>query len=153
VFTGNDTNLSLTNSTLFGNTAGEGGGVWNGNDAILNLARTLISGNTATSGAEVFNNAGLVTAASFNLFGHRRLTNGQAFENFTPGATDITATSNGNNPTRLNRILNTNLADNGGPTQTHALVRGSPAIDTVTAGICPPPGRDQRGVRKTPEWR
>lgn len=37
------------------------------------------------------------------------------------------------------------LADNGGPTQTHALLSRSPAIDLVTQG-CPPPNRDQRGA-------
>ena len=34
------------------------------------------------------------------------------------------------------------LADNGGPTQTHALAFGSPAIDAATGGC---PGTDQRG--------
>ncbi|HKF96412.1 MAG TPA: choice-of-anchor Q domain-containing protein, partial [Gammaproteobacteria bacterium] len=115
----------------------------------LTLTRTAISGNSAADGAEV-NNAGdsSVTAASFNLFSYRGLTNGQAFENFTPGPTDITATSNGNDPTTLANILNTTLANNGGPTRTHALVAGSPAIDMVTDGTCPPPLRDQRGVRR-----
>ena len=35
------------------------------------------------------------------------------------------------------------LSDNGGPTLTHALLPGSPAIDA--AGGCPPPATDQRG--------
>ncbi|MDQ6948176.1 MAG: hypothetical protein M3256_18395, partial [Actinomycetota bacterium] len=39
------------------------------------------------------------------------------------------------------------LADNGGPTMTHALLAGSPAIDAVGAG-CPPPATDQRGVTR-----
>ncbi|HKF95185.1 MAG TPA: choice-of-anchor Q domain-containing protein, partial [Gammaproteobacteria bacterium] len=34
----------------------------------------------------------------------------------------------------LVNILNPTLANNGGPTRTHALVGGSPAIDTVTDG-------------------
>ena len=38
------------------------------------------------------------------------------------------------------------LADNGGPTLTHALLPGSPAIDAVTAGNCP--AADQRGVSR-----
>lgn len=38
------------------------------------------------------------------------------------------------------------LADNGGPTPTHALLPGSPAIDAVLNNACPPPDRDQRGV-------
>jgi CSLREA domain-containing protein len=37
------------------------------------------------------------------------------------------------------------LADNGGPTETHALLAGSPAIDAASPD-CPPPATDQRGV-------
>ena len=43
-------------------------------------------------------------------------------------------------------ILDTNLADNGGPTFTHALVSGSRAIDTADAGIAPTV--DQRGITR-----
>jgi hypothetical protein len=50
------------------------------------------------------------------------------------GSTDIVATSNGNRPTRLGRILSTTLADNGGPTKTHAIRAVSPAVDAVTDG-------------------
>jgi hypothetical protein len=39
------------------------------------------------------------------------------------------------------------LADNGGPTMTHALMQDSPAIDRIAAG-CPPPATDQRGVAR-----
>jgi hypothetical protein len=35
------------------------------------------------------------------------------------------------------------LAENGGPTRTHALLEGSPAIDAGLAEICP--ATDQRG--------
>jgi Ca2+-binding RTX toxin-like protein len=107
----------------------------------------VVSGNTAASGSEIYNHSTrLVTAANFNVFGQNGLTNAQAFVNFTPGATDITATSDGNRPTALTGILNTTLANNGGLTRTHALVSGSPAIDAVTnVDTCPPPATDQRG--------
>jgi hypothetical protein len=36
------------------------------------------------------------------------------------------------------------LADNGGPTETQALLPGSPAIDTADNAVCP--ATDQRGV-------
>jgi hypothetical protein len=145
---------TLTHSTLSGNTASSrGGGLINlgGAEGIrIRLNRTLISGNTAPRGREIFAQAGRTYfyASNFNLFGHSGLTNAQAFENFRPGATDITATSNGNRPTALAGILNPTLANNGGPTRTHALVAGSPAIDTVTDGTCPPPNTDQRGLRR-----
>jgi hypothetical protein len=38
------------------------------------------------------------------------------------------------------------LADNGGPTETHALAPGSPAIDAADTGTCP--ATDQRGVAR-----
>jgi len=37
------------------------------------------------------------------------------------------------------------LQDNGGPTQTHALLPGSPAIDAGDPSFVPPPWYDQRG--------
>jgi hypothetical protein len=45
------------------------------------------------------------------------------------------------------------LADNNGPTLTHALLDGSPAIDTVPLGVCVdvagnPLATDQRGKRR-----
>jgi hypothetical protein len=40
------------------------------------------------------------------------------------------------------------LENNGGPTPTHALRKISPAIDKASGGACPPPGRDQRGVKR-----
>ena len=38
------------------------------------------------------------------------------------------------------------LADNGGPTLTHALLTGSPAIDAGNDAACP--ATDQRGVTR-----
>jgi hypothetical protein len=38
------------------------------------------------------------------------------------------------------------LADNGGPTLTHALQAGSPAIDAADIAVCP--ATDQRGVAR-----
>ena len=86
------------------------------NKRIFHTICALVSGNTAPNGPKAFVNStpsGFVN--NFTLFGHRGLTNDQAFENFTPGPTDITATSNGNDPTALVNILNPTLANNGGP--------------------------------------
>jgi hypothetical protein len=38
------------------------------------------------------------------------------------------------------------LADNGGPTLTHALLAGSPAIDAADDSVCP--SSDQRGAAR-----
>jgi hypothetical protein len=39
------------------------------------------------------------------------------------------------------------LQDNGGPTFTHELLLGSPAIDAGDPNFTPPPFDDQRGAR------
>ena len=129
--------LTLTNSTVSGNSAGsQGSGVDNFSTLILN--ETLISGNAAPSGGpEVFNRRqNDVTADHFNLFG----SGGDAgVAGFTPGDTDLVSS------VARTVILDPTLRDNGGPTKTHALVAGSPAIDFVPAADCATPA-DQRGA-------
>ncbi|HKH20824.1 MAG TPA: choice-of-anchor Q domain-containing protein [Gammaproteobacteria bacterium] len=89
----------------------------------------------------------MFTQMALTFLGRSSLTNAQAFQNFTPGATDITATSDGNDPTALADILNTTLDNNGSRTCTHALPSISPAVDAVTnVSTCPPPAKDQRAV-------
>jgi hypothetical protein len=108
----------------------------------ITLNRSLISGNR---GHEVVveqsdnNEEASVTAGNFNVFGY----GGNArITGFTLGPTDIVP----NRP--LDAVLNPNLANNGGFTRTHALTTGSPAIDAVFDGTCPPPAIDQRGVTR-----
>ena len=132
----------MTNSTVARNKAIGGSGIHNFNGA-LTLARSIISGNTATAlGREVYSNvAGTVVRNAFNLFGFSN-SSGVAsgtMPPLVPGATDIVPT------VALNAILNPTLANNGGPTQTHLVVPGSPAVDAVLNG-CPPPSDDQRGL-------
>jgi hypothetical protein len=147
--------LTLNNSTVTGNRAGFGGGaIYNDASATMTLVRSIISGNTAPRCAEIYNYSDGTFTASYtvdaaNLFGQRAFTNAKAFTcdygSFTPGASDITATKDGVRPTFLNRILNTTLADNGGPTLTHALVSGSPAFNTGgVSGLA----TDQRGTAR-----
>jgi hypothetical protein len=143
--------LTINNSTIYGNFASyDGGGVHNlvkDGTAEVNLSHSIVSGNTATTGAgnEVYNDGGTVNADDYNLFGNNSEDNDEALDGFTPGGSDITATSNGTDPTALGDILDTTLADNGGPTETHALVPGSPAIDAGDPAIPSPPEFDQRG--------
>jgi len=135
--------LTLSNSTVSGNTANfQGGAIFNG--GTLNLERSLVAGNTAPSEQEIDSPFGTVNSNNFNLFGHSGESNAQAFNNFTPSGSDISATSDGTLPTALASILNTTLANNGGPTLTNALVSGSPAVDAAPSG----PATDQRGVAR-----
>jgi hypothetical protein len=124
---GNDSGtITITNSTITNNSTEmyNGGGIANSGGTVI-LARTLVSGNTASFGPEIVNDTrsgGTVLADNHNLFG----VNGTAgVEDFTPGATDIVPPPG----VLLPDILDPTLAHHGGPTQTHALVPGSPAID------------------------
>ncbi|MGQ0619212.1 MAG: choice-of-anchor Q domain-containing protein [Panacagrimonas sp.] len=140
---GGDNRLSLANTTVARNAAGRRGGGLYVDDTLLTLTNSLISGNTATFYAsELYVDDSSVIDLQNNLFGHRGLNSYQAFNNFVPGGSTLTATSDGSQPTRLENILDTRLANNGGPTLTHALVTTSPALD---AGSSDCPSTDQRG--------
>jgi hypothetical protein len=118
---------TVTNSTISGNSAAFGGGGVTGYKSGLTLVRTLISGNTAAtgSGPEIATSY-FVLANNHNLFG----VDGYAgVVGFSPGPTDIVPPAG----VLLADILEPTLTDNGGPTETHALVRGSPAIDDIGA--------------------
>jgi hypothetical protein len=145
--------VTLTNSTISGNEAYGiytfAGGIYNG--GAVTLRSSVISGNEAGKGKEIYNynivNADSVDADSFNVFGHAGKTSAQAFSGFTPGSSDVNAASDGGTPTELAAILSP-LADNGGPTQTHALPACSPAVNldkTCGGGTIT---TDQRGVSR-----
>ena len=61
------------------------------------------------------------------------------------GDTSGTVTNAGFNIISGNAGLDTGLKDNGGPTQTIALLHGSPAIDAGDPNVATPPAFDQRG--------
>jgi parallel beta helix pectate lyase-like protein/VCBS repeat protein len=130
--------LTIKNSTISGNRADRGGGISNSqycyfgcSSGILTLNNSLIAGNQATAAPEI-DNTSIVNANNFNLFG----VNGNAgVSGFGPGPTDIVPS------VPLAQILRP-LKNNGGPTQTLALVAGSPAIDAGDPGGC----RDNSGA-------
>jgi hypothetical protein len=147
--------LTITNSTISGNRANQGGGVFNdqfcfyNNFGALNncvsgalvLNRSLIAGNQAASGPEIANQSNDVTVNNFNLFG----TSGNAgVTGFTPGPTDVVPRFD----VSLGQILGP-LQNNGGPTQTHALIPGSPAVDAGDPAGC----RDSQGALLTTDQR
>ena len=148
--------VSLVNSTVSGN-SGYWGGVYSLTQDVSTVAlhRSLIAGNTVIAGNAAFflgsevtwiNYGGSFLANDMNLFGHSGITTTEAFYGVSVGVTDILATADGGNSTALTDILDPALANNGGPTLTHALVTDSPAIDA--AGDCSPLGTDQRGVAR-----
>ncbi len=124
--------VDLTNLTITNNDAGShGGGIYARN---LNLANTVIAENTSPTGPD-----GCGTSAITSL-GHNLIGDDSSFT-FTAAPTDLVGTT----ASPIDPLLEA-LADNGGPTRTHALLPGSPAFDagdnSLAAGIT----TDQRGL-------
>ncbi|MEK6239177.1 MAG: hypothetical protein N2C14_31045 [Planctomycetales bacterium] len=150
--------LSIIGSTVSGNFvitdeySSPGGGVSNIGTGTITIGNSIVSGNSAPSGSELDFYRGMFITSGSNLFGHSGLTNSQAFGGVSVDSSNITATSDGSNPTALGNILDTNLNNNGGPTQTHALIGDSPAIDAGDNSLVTnppfsgPPFYDQRGT-------
>ena len=153
-------NVIITNSTIAGN---RGSGIVNqssnpGAPAQMDLFYTIVAGNTSSDGTtpldltgnllgEAITGDGWITYSSSNLIG-----------------TDTTGTQWNDGVYGVQNLLNVvdpglaPLAGNGGPTQTMALLPGSPAIDVAyydpnlyyDDGQNPyvPPVTDQRGFQR-----
>jgi predicted outer membrane repeat protein len=123
--------LNLNNVTIAGNTSdGAGGGIYAQNLTTVNTRNTIIGNNTAST-ATSDDCAGTLNSLGYNLI---QVTSGCSINGDTTG-----------NITNTNPNLGA-LADNGGPTQTMALLPGSPAIDAGDDDFCP--ATDQRGVTR-----
>jgi uncharacterized repeat protein (TIGR01451 family) len=121
--------LTITNSTLSGNSANFGGGIFN--DGTLTITNSIVA--NSPSGGDCANGAGTFTANGNNLD-----TDGSC-----PGFSHPTSDQVNLGP----------LADNGGPTDTHALLFPSVAIDAGDQSECTANfiTTDQRGLlRKAP---
>ena len=153
-------NSTVVNSTFSGNTstAWHGGGIFD-TDGQLTVTNSTFTGNIAPGGT-----ASGILVATFGAPANMTLTNsvmegfGGAFACAIEGGAAATITSGGSNvisdgscnpigsdQSNTDALLGL-LADNGGPTLTHALGAGSPAIDTADAGAAP--ATDQRGIAR-----
>ena len=152
---------TVVNSTFSGNTstAWHGGGIFH-TDGQLTVTNSTFTGNIAPGGT-----ASGILVATFGAPANMTLTNsvmeglGGAFAcAIEGGGAEATITSGGSNvisdgscnpigsdQSNTDALLGP-LADNGGPTLTHALGAGSPAIDAADAGASP--ATDQRGVTR-----
>jgi hypothetical protein len=125
--------LSIENSTIAGNSAtGHGGAIYNNSHGFaftpgLALGSTIL--NAGESGGTIFNDGGEVTSLGYNLAS-------DAGGGVLTGPGDQINTDPTLGP----------LQDNGGPTFTHELLPGSPAINAGDPSFTPPPFFDQRGL-------
>jgi hypothetical protein len=118
--------LTVSNSTLSGNRAAHGGGIFNYGP--LSLRNTILAGNSAPLfGPDLY---GHLDSSGYNLIGNTQ--GGSGFDD-----TDLLD---------VNPLLGP-LQDNGGPTQTMALLSGSPALNAGDPDQLGMP--DQRGVLRT----
>lgn len=150
----NNGNLTLTNSTVSGNSAdGGGGGIINYGSATIN--NSTISNNQAPSVGGVYNANLVNTTLSMTNTIIANSVSGDDCVN------DATIATNANNLIERDSTqrpcaapLNGDprlgpLQNNGGPTLTHGLLAGSPAIDAGTNCSGPPVnGIDQRGAAR-----
>ena len=119
--------LTISNTTFSGNSANFGGSIAIGNPVTVSIGDTVLKAGKA--GGNIFNDGGTVISRGYNLSSD----NGGGYLN---GPGDQINTEPLLGP----------LQDNGGPTLTHALLPGSPAIDAGDPNFTPPPFYDQRGL-------
>lgn len=127
----NNDSVTLTNSTLTQNLAGnQGGGIYSDllSSNILSVYNTLIAGNLKGPGP-VFDPSdiegrGADDTSNNNLIGDPTTAGGLL------DGTDGNIVGDGSGGTLVtDDVLDPNLFDNGGATETHALVRGGPAVN------------------------
>ena len=116
--------MQVTHSTMSNNSAFSGGSVLN--LGTFEIGNTILK--TGASGGNIVNKSGTVTSLGYNL-------SNDDGGGFLTGHGDQINTDPLLGP----------LQNNGGPTFTHALLAGSPAIDTGDPNFTPPPLFDQRG--------
>jgi hypothetical protein len=155
-------NAEIVNSTFSGNQAtGWYGGAMFVTDGVVNLSSSTIADNVSPSYAPAAVFVGTFTDASAtlnvaNTVIAQNVTEGCFLAPFGAGAVAINSLGNNVftdgtcNPGASDQVVASPglgaLADNGGPTLTHALLAGSPAIDAADGTACPP--TDQRGVAR-----
>ena len=141
---------TLTNVTFSGNTAvDEGGGVWTNTPiTVINSTFTL---NNANDAGGIFSNGVLVQISNTIVSGNTASSaNDDVLGNFSSSGYNLIevvggATGFGSDITGVSANLGV-LADNGGPTRTHALLAGSPALNAGTPTGAP--AVDQRGLTR-----
>ncbi len=133
---GGGATVTVINSTLSGNQAsGRGGGIYNSPDATLNLISSTLSDNQATDGGGGIANSTDATVSLTNSIvansvnGDCLLAGGTINAEYSLIEDGLTCVNGTNNNNLSGDPILGPLQDNGGPTQTHALLAGSPAID------------------------
>ena len=146
--------VDLTNVTLSGNTADQGGGL--DCAGACTLTNVSVTSNTAPTNGDGVRQLGAGTITFVNSIVASNLSAGatecdgaaanlisSGYNLSSDASCDFTSTGDQEN---TDPVLGT-LQDNGGPTFTHAIADGSPALDTGDSSVCvgPDNNTDQRG--------
>jgi hypothetical protein len=140
--------VSVTSSTISGNSAGAHGGIYIGPISSESVVfDSIVAGNSASIFAPDFQSQALVRTFLNSLLSDN------TDSNVPQGGTNIVGTG----ALPVNAMLGP-LANNGGPTQTHALLPGSPAIDAVgspgvAAGVLADSEAEFSGVQGQDDWQ
>jgi N-acetylneuraminic acid mutarotase len=145
--------LTVSNSTITGNTARDqagGGGIDNQSDgkAFATVANTTFSDNFGYAG--IINDGELTIGNTILKAGARPTIIKVGFGHTTSAGYNLSSDNADGLLNGPGDQINTDpllgpLQNNGGPTFTHALLPGSPAIDVGDPNFTPPPSYDQRG--------
>lgn len=139
---------TISNSTFSGNSATNGGGSYHGIGSVT-VTNSTFSGNSATNGGGIGIASG-TTLTLKNTIAANSPSGGNCSGWTYDGGGNLSypdATCPGINS---DPVLGS-LRDNGGPTQTMALLPGSAAVDAARDYICradPVNNRDQRGIAR-----
>jgi predicted outer membrane repeat protein len=129
-----DGDLTIINATIAFNSSFNGGGLAQTDGAgTIHIGNTIVAKNNAPNGPDAYN-----TQAPFDDLGH----------NLVFSDPDMVFTNPGNNDIFNKDPLLKPLANNGGPTQTLALSKHSPAENTADGSLLGPNPTDQRGVKR-----
>jgi hypothetical protein len=141
--------LTITNSTVSGNRAdgqhdGQPWGRAGGISGTVTLTNSTLSGNYASlSGGGIDGNATLGNTI-LNANAPENISGGAVSDGYNLSSDDGGGYLNGPGDQINTDPLLGPLQNNGGPTLTHALLPGSPAINTGDPNFTPPPSYDQR---------
>lgn len=124
---------NITASTITGNNSGTGGGIGQQNTGTVTLKNTIVAGNSAFNPSPDI--SGTLTSGGYNLIGN----------NSGGSITATTGDQIGTSSSVINPQLGP-LQNNGGTTNTHALLTTSTAIDAGNAFTL---NTDQRGFTRT----
>jgi hypothetical protein len=150
----NEGQFTLNNCTISGNaTDGMGGGIVNETDGsiqgggVLTISHCTLSDNSHLG---IYNNVGGVTIGDTILSGVSGANIYSITGSLTSSGYNLSSDSGSGLLNAMGDQVNTNamlgpLLDNGGPTFTHKLLSGSPAINGANPSFTPPPEYDQRG--------